>query len=416
MYLLFSLRFVFLQLIGLGLVAAIVGMALYRRRKNLKKLAKRQVVLPAGLLVAGAFLFFFAPYLFMGKAEYPYIPTTFGPEFGPGIPLKNIPIFFWKSRDMEKVGDIARDPNDVPPAITRTAPDHVAIELEAKEVMGKLGSGMEYNYWTYNGTVPGPFLRVREGDIVDLTIKNASSSVHDHNIDLHAVSGPGGGGLATFVNPGKSKKLSFKALNPGLYVYNCAHPNVAAHMTHGLYGLILVEPKEGLPRVDKEFYLMQGELYTAGMLGKRGLQLFDGQKMLDGHPSYVLFNGRLGGAQHNMHIEAGERIRIYVGNGGVNLTSSFHISGEIFDEVYPEGSMGNGTQTHRNVQTALVPPGGATVVDFTAEAPGEYMFMDNAIARMDRGAWGTIEVEGEHNDAVFDAEHGSETHDHVGGN
>lgn len=409
---LYSLRFVLLQLFGLGLAFAAVIMAVYWQRGKLKTILKRKTILPIIVAIIGISLFLFGPYLFMIKAEYPFVPTTYGPAEGPALPLKNLLTFFNKSSDMERPADIARNPNDVPAAIERTAGDHVKIELEAKEVIGKMADGVEYNYWTFNGTVPGPMLRVREGDAVDFTLKNHSSSVHGHNIDLHAVTGPGGGATVTSVGPGESKSFSFKALNPGLYVYHCAHPNVGAHMAHGMYGMILVEPKESLPKADKEFYVMQGEFYTTGRLGKQGLQIFDAQKMLDGKPEYVVFNGRVNGAVDKMEAEVGDRVRIYVGNGGVNLVSSFHVIGEIFDEVYPEGSMGTGTATRRNIQTTTVPAGGATVVEFTADVPGKYVLVDHALARLDRGAWGTIEVKGSADASLFNGTVG--LHDHSG--
>lgn len=409
----YSLHIVLLQLIGLIIIFVAVGFIVYaNRNKFVKGIKTKKFSVPIVAFILGITLFVMGPYLLMLKAEYPFMLTTFGPAEGPALPLKNLLTFFNKASDMERPADIARNPNDVPSAVTRTAPDKVKINLETKEVIGKLANGVEYNYWTFNDTVPGPMLRVREGDTVELTLKNSISSVHGHNIDLHAVTGPGGGAAVTNIKPGESKTFTFKALNPGLYVYHCAHPNVGAHMAHGMYGMILVEPKEGLPKVDKEFYVMQGELYTTGRLGKQGLQIFDAQKMLDGKPEYVVFNGRVNGAVGNMEAKVGERVRIYVGNGGVNLISSFHVIGEIFDEVYPEGAMGAGTTTHRNIQTTIVPAGGATIVEFTADVPGKYVLVDHALARLDRGAWGTIEVKGNKNTAIFNGI--ADTHDHSG--
>ena len=256
------------------------------------------------------------------------------------------------------------------------------------------------NYWTFDGTVPGPFLRIREGDAVELTLTNDASSLHMHSIDLHAVTGPGGGAVATDVQPGESKKMKFKALNPGLYIYHCAHPNVANHMAHGMYGLILVEPKEGLPPVDRELYVVQGEFYTAGTRGTKGLQVIDAGKMLDGIPEYIVFNGRTGAiSKDKIVVNQDEKVRIYVGNGGVNLISSFHVIGEIFDIVYPEGAIGS--EPHKNVQSTIVPAGGATIVEFTADVPGTYILVDHALARLDKGAWGTFSILGEPRPDIF---------------
>ena len=175
-----------------------------------------------------------------------------------------------------------------------------------------------------------------------------------------------------------------------------------SHLAHGLYGLILVEPKGGLPPVDKEFYVMQGEFYTSGALGRKGLQLFDAQAMLDGKPQYIVFNGKTGALSDNMNVKVGETVRIYVGNGGVNLISSFHVIGEIFDRVYREGDLVSAPA--RSVQTTLIPAGGAAVVEFKADYPGNYVLVDHALARMDRGAWGLLRVEGDADPMIFDGE------------
>jgi len=340
--------------------------------------------------------------------QYPFFLKTFGPAEGPALPLKNVIKFFLTSENIEYVPNIARDSSDIPPPIIRRESQTVEINLEANEVIGEMAPGVSFNYWTFNKTVPGPFLRVREGDTVKLTLKNHPSSINHHNIDLHAVTGPGGGAAVTNIAPGESKTITFKATNPGLYVYHCAHPNVATHDAHGMYGLVLVEPKAGLPKVDKEFYVMQGEFYSTGALGNKGLQVFDAQKMLDGHPEYVVFNGKVNGLAEHMSANTGERVRIFFGNGGVNFISSFHVIGEIFDTVYPEASI-DGT-LFKNVQTTAVPAGGATIVDFGLEVPGKYILVDHALSRLDRGAWGVLQVAGEANkeiyDGIFDNPHG----------
>ncbi len=243
-------------------------------------------------------------------------------------------------------------------------------------------------------------LRVREGDTVNLTIKNNESSLHSHNVDLHAVTGPGGGASLSLVAPGETKGFSWKALQPGLYVYHCATMNVSTHNSHGQYGMILVEPKEGMPEVDKEFYIMQGELYTKGKTGKKGLTIFDSQDLLDGHPDYVTFNGRIEeNGSPRMKVKVGDKVRIFVGNGGVNLISSFHPIGEIFDLVYDEG--GIGSEPLQNIQTTAVLPGGASIVEFTADVPGNIILVDHALARMNKGAWAIIEVEGEEQPDIY---------------
>jgi nitrite reductase (NO-forming) len=273
------------------------------------------------------------------------------------------------------------------------------INIIAKEVIAEMADGVTFNYWTFDGTVPGPFLKVKEGDIVNLTLTNDKTSLHHHSIDLHAVTGPGGGAAATIVEPGQSKTIKFKALNPGIFIYHCAHPNVANHMAHGMYGLILVEPKKKMPTVDKEFYIVQGEFYSSGSLGRKGLQIFDAEAMLDGKPQYIVFNGRTGAVTKNMEAKVGDTVRIYVGNGGVNLISNFHVIGEIFDKVYREGDLIS--EPAKSVQTTLVPAGGAVAVEFKVDYPGNYILVDHALSRLDRGAWGVLKVTGEVDPKIF---------------
>ena len=288
----------------------------------------------------------------------------------------------------------------VPPPIERDHATHVVVELETVEVTKRLADGVEYTFWTFGGSVPGKFIRVRQGDEVELRLKNHPTSMAAHNIDLHAVTGPGGGAQATFVGPGQEKSFTFRALNPGLYVYHCAVAPVGMHIANGMYGLILVEPQDGLPEVDREFYVVQGEFYTEGAHGEKGLQPFSYEKALAEAPDYVVFNGSVGSlvGESALRAHVGERIRLFVGNGGPNLTSSFHVIGEVFDNVYHEG----GTALNHNVQTTLVPAGGATIVEFRADVPGTFMMVDHAIFRaVDKGALGAIEVSGEDAAAIF---------------
>lgn len=394
-------KFAILQSIGLLIliiafisIAVIIFYAMFKKIKVANK-----IIIPTVIVVIGALLFFFSSQVFPSKLKYPIFLKTFGPSDGPELPLKNVFTFFKKIKNMERV-DIAKNPADIPAPLERNRSQEVNVEIETKEVIGEMADGVVFNYWTYNGQVPGPFIRARVGDKINLTIKNHPSSLHHHNIDLHAVNGPGGGATVTMVKPGESKTFSFKALNPGLYVYHCAHPNVATHMTHGMYGLILIEPEEGLPKVDKEFYVMQGEFYSAGNLGKKGLQVFDAQGMIDGHPEYIVFNGKTQALNGKMKVNVGDKVRLYVGNGGVNLISSFHVIGEIFDDVYPEAAIGS--EPHHNIQTTLVPAGGASIVDFKVDVPGKYIIVDHALARLDRGAWGIMTAEGEENKEIFD--------------
>ena len=326
----------------------------------------------------------------------------------PTLPFANIINFFKNESRFEKVADIGRDPNDVPPPLNRDESLEVKINIKVKEVISEVAPGIYFNYWTFDGAVPGPMYRVREGDTIIMSITNDISSLHHHNIDLHAVTGQGGGASLSDVMPGETKIFKWKAMNPGLFIYHCAMPNVSTHNSHGQYGLILVEPKEGLSKVDKEFYVVQGELYTVGDIGKKGLTIFDSEALVDGHPNYVTFNGRIESAPR-MHAKVGDKIRIYVGNGGVNLISSFHVIGEIFDKVYPEGAIGEGSSVYKNVQTTAVLPGGSTIVEFKVDVPGKYLLVDHALARMNKGAWAVLEVTGSSTPEIYSQVDGETT-------
>ena len=262
---------------------------------------------------------------------------------------------------------VLADAPTVPPPITRKHATKVIVRLEVTEVEMPIAEGVRYTFWTFGGKVPGKFIRIREGDLVEFHLDNHPNNKMPHNIDLHAVTGPGGGAASSLSAPGHSSVFSFKALNPGLYVYHCATAPVAMHVANGMYGLILVEPKDGLPKVDREYYVMQGDFYTRGANGQAGLQPFSMVKAIDERPDYVLFNGAVGALAGDKALQAnvGETVRLYFGVGGPNLTSSFHVIGEIFDRVWAEGNMALVT---RDVQTTLVPSGGAAIVDFTDRA------------------------------------------------
>jgi nitrite reductase (NO-forming) len=285
--------------------------------------------------------------------------------------------------------------------IPARGPTLVKYEVETREVTALMDDGVAYTYWTFGNTVPGPMLRVRQGDTVELTLKNVPDSTVSHSIDLHAVTGPGGGAKFTQIAPGESATFRFKALNPGVYVYHCATPLVPHHIASGMYGLIVVEPPEGLPAVDHEFYVMQGDFYLEGDRAEPGLHEFAMQNMTDEHPSHVVFNGSVGALTGDNALKAkvGEKVRIFFGVGGPNTISSFHVIGEIFDAVYPEGATG---PLHRNVQTTLVPAGGATIAEFTVDYPGTYILVDHSLGRMTKGAVGMLDVEGTANSEVFE--------------
>ncbi|MCI1728919.1 MAG: copper-containing nitrite reductase [Chiayiivirga sp.] len=300
----------------------------------------------------------------------------------------------------EPVKAILTSPPEVPPPTGRTAPAKVIVDLEVVEKELPIAEGATYTFWTFGGTVPGSFIRVRQGDTVEFHLHNHPDSKMPHNIDLHGVTGPGGGAASSFTAPGHSSQFTFKALNQGLYVYHCATAPVGMHVANGMYGLILVEPPEGLPPVDKEFYVMQGDFYTTTKYREKGHAPFDMQKAIDENPTYVLFNGGETALTGDKALKAsvGQSVRLYVGNGGPNLVSSFHLIGEIFDKVWYEG----GTRYQENVQTTLIPAGGAMIADFHLEVPGSYVLVDHSIFRaFNKGALGILKVDGPENLAIY---------------
>jgi len=297
---------------------------------------------------------------------------------------------------------VVRAPTDIPAPIGNRPATTVRVDLKTVEVVGQLADGATYNFWTFDGKVPGPFLRVRQGDTVELHLTNDANSHMVHSIDLHAVTGPGGGAAIMQVPPGQEKSFTFQALNPGLYVYHCATAMVANHISNGMYGLILVEPPGGLPAVDREFYVMQGEVYTKEPYGQHGALEFSVEKLLAERPEYFTFNGEAKALTldaNALHAQVGQTVRLFFGVGGPNFTSSFHVIGEIFDRVYDQASLTAPPLT--NVQTTLVPPGGATMVEFKLEVPGRYILVDHALSRMERGLMGFLFADGAANPAVF---------------
>lgn len=338
------------------------------------------------------------------------------------------------------VQDISRKADDLPAPLVRKSGEKVIVELEAREEIAELAPGVTYEYWTYNGAVPGPFIRVREGDTVEVHLTHKRNGHHSlnlsghsfavesfpvasahgpessgdgradshlsaghekHSIDLHAVEGPGGGAVLTQVAPGETKAFSFQATRPGIYVYHCASPHIPTHVANGMYGLILVEPKEGLKPADKEFYVVQSEFYTKGKFGAKGHQEFSLEKLQSERPEYFVFNGRVGGlsGERALKVKVGETIRIFFGVGS-HIASNFHIIGGILDRLYPEGDIIS--PPHRNVQTTIVPPGGAMMAEFKLEVPGKYLLVDHSLSRaIDKGALGEIIAEGEEHPEIF---------------
>jgi nitrite reductase (NO-forming) len=295
---------------------------------------------------------------------------------------------------------VLTEPPNVPPPITRSTPAKVKVELEVVEKVMQMADGVDYTFWTFGGTVPGRFIRIREGDTVEFWLANHPNNKLPHNIDLHAVTGPGGGAASTFTAPGHKSKFTFQALNPGLYIYHCATAPVGMHIANGMYGLIYVQPKKALPKVDREYYVVQGDFYTDAEFGTKGLQPFSMKRAIDEKPSYVVFNGSALSLVGDRALKGkvGETVRLFVGNGGPNLVSSFHVIGEIFEKVYTEG----GSNVQTNVQTTLIPAGGSAIVEFKLDTDGTYILVDHSIFRtFNKGSLGMLKVEGAGNKDVY---------------
>jgi len=300
----------------------------------------------------------------------------------------------------EPIKAVLTSPPHVPPPVNRNYPAKVIVDLEVIEKEMPISEGVTYTFWTFGGTVPGSFIRIRQGDTEEFHLKNAPDSKMPHNIDLHGVTGPGGGAASSFTAPGHESQFTFKALNQGLYVYHCATAPVGMHIANGMYGLILVEPPEGLSPVDHEYYVMQGDFYTTGKYREKGHQPFDMEKGIDENPTYVLFNGSEGAltGDNALTAKTKQKVRMFVGNGGPNLVSSFHVIGEIFDKVQQEG----GTHFQENVQTTLIPAGGAVTVEFHTEVPGSYVLVDHSIFRaFNKGALAILKVDGPEDLAIY---------------
>ena len=211
----------------------------------------------------------------------------------------------------------SKSPTDIPSAPSPA--DRVVVRLVTEEKLGQLADGVTYDFWTFNGTVPGPFIRLRLNQTVEMHIINPPNSTMVHSIDSHAILGTGGGGVYSQTPPGQESIFQFKALRVGLFMYHCATPDIPTHIANGMYGLILVEPPGGLPKVDREFYIAQGEFYTIGPFGQQGLQAYSFQKADAETPDYVVFNGRVGalaGDPWKLQVNVGQTVRIFFLNAG----------------------------------------------------------------------------------------------------
>lgn len=287
---------------------------------------------------------------------------------------------------------------NVPPPITRRHPVRLVARISTTVEDVQVSPTKKMEVWTYNKQSPGPFIRARQGDLLEIHYTNLDRDGIGHNIDFHAVTGPGGGAPALYAEQGETKVGYFRLLQPGLFVYHCAAGPVPVHVARGMYGLILVEPHDGLPPVDKEFAICQSEIYAEEIDPKT--YEFSYERGLDENPTLVVFNGREGAlTQTPLLAKTGDRVRLFVGNAGPNLVSSFHVIGSIFDRVYRDGDLIS--PPARGLQTTLVAAGGSSVVEIDCVVPGNYSLVDHSIFRMEKGCVGFLKVLGEQRKDVY---------------
>ncbi len=289
--------------------------------------------------------------------------------------------------------DLTFAPN-VPPPITRREPAILEVDLAATHKMLPLSTYADYHFWTFNGHVPGPFIRARLGDWLEVHISNTDTSGLPHNVDFHAATGPGGGANLLTVAPGQEATAWLRLREPGLFMYHCAVPPMIDHIANGMYGLILVEPTNGLPHADREFYVMQSEFYATNNPANPKLLDYSHQLALEERPNFVVFNGQSGALSYKeaLHATTGERVRFFFGNAGPSLISSFHMIGMVLETVHREGGLTD--PPAHGLQTTLVTPGAAAIIDVTPVVPGTYNFLDHAASHSEKGAVGELDVGG----------------------
>lgn len=268
----------------------------------------------------------------------------------------------------------------IPAKITRVGTT-VKVELTAQITDIEIAPDTIYKAWTFNGTVPGPIIRVKEGDTIELTLKNMDPMM-PHSVDTHAVYASPDRDFAN-VDPGKTGTFTYTVGSPGVYMYHCGTAPLLMHIANGMYGTMIVEPKEGWPtdrEIDREITLVQGEFYHDGSW----------EDMLAGQPEFVVFNGNAALKDKPFKAKAGEKIRLYFHNAGPNHVSSLHVVGSQFETVYVDGEPRN---IQHGMQTVLVPTSGGVIVEFTVKFPGKYAVVTHQFNHATKGAMAIIEAE-----------------------
>ncbi|WP_336002639.1 copper-containing nitrite reductase [Halorientalis halophila] len=315
---------------------------------------------------------------------------------------------------------VAADPTDLPDPVDWSSPRTHEVTLTVEEVTAEIEPGVTFDYMTFDGQIPGPMIRVRQGDTVEFTMENAPENAMPHNVDFHAVYGTGGGAVATTASPGSENSMRFQANYPGAFIYHCAVPNLDYHISAGMFGMIVVEPKQGLPEVDRELYLGQHELYTDKDTGQEGHHGFDFEAMAAEQPTYVLLNGEKyawAAARYGpVEVQQGERVRVFLVDGGPNLSSNFHPIGNVWSEAYRDGGLPEdedlSAYADKNIQTMKVPPGSCMIGEMDTPVPERIKLVDHALSRVARkGLLAEVDVLGTEDEAVYDPDFGGTDHD-----
>lgn len=262
----------------------------------------------------------------------------------------------------------------------------VNVDLTARETTQTIAEGVKYQVWTFNGTAPGPVIRVHVGDTIHFTLTNASTQGLSHSIDFHAAQTPWDKNYQP-VSPGETASFDWVARFPGVFMYHCGVPPVLMHLANGMYGAIVVEP-DGLAPA-REYVLVSSEFYP-GPKPVDGVYQGSLDAMLSGHPSYVVFNG-IANQYQTAPLEArpDELIRLWVMNAGPTLTDAFHVIGALFDHVYPDG---NPTNRLNGLQTYNIAPGAGAMFELRIPDEGLYPFVTHSFAYTGLGAVGVIKV------------------------
>jgi len=295
----------------------------------------------------------------------------------------------------------------VPAPILRKDQKIIEYDLTVAETAAEIAPGFTYkSLWTFDGVAPGPVMRVRVGDVIRFTLRSDGKNVTGHNIDFHFITGACGGCADTGVKAGEAKTIEVRALYPGLFMYHCAYSaetNIpAVHIANGMFGFLIVDPETPLPVVDHEFILIQSEFYVenTGSKGNSGICSFS--DLTAETPTHVFFNGKHAALNPPLHVQVNDRVRLYMGKGGVNGFSAFHVIGAIFDKVYQDGGLTDAPVSH-GIQTVTVPPGGATVVEFVTPVPGTLVAVDHNLSRVFfKGLGQVIQVDGAANTEIYD--------------